>query len=237
MKENSVLKINNLTKDFELGHERISILDDVTLDIKTNECVIIMGPSGSGKTTFLNLLAGIDRKFSGNINIANLDLAALNSKEISNMRSSVIGMVFQDYRLLPQLTAFENVEAPLFLQNYSTSERKSKAMNALELVGLGNRPKHKPEQLSGGERQRTAIARSLVTGADILLCDEPSGNLNRGMSEMIFKLLQSLCHEYGKSIIMTTHDHMAENYADRIILLENGKFIEKKLDVFSENNT
>jgi len=237
MKENSVLKISNLTKDFELGHERISILDDVTLDIKANECVIIMGPSGSGKTTFLNLLAGIDRKFSGNINIAGLDLTTLNSKEISNMRSSVIGMVFQDYRLLPQLTAFENVEAPLFLQNYSASERKSKAMNALELVGLGNRPKHKPEQLSGGERQRTAIARSLVTGADILLCDEPTGNLNSGMSKMIFELLQSLSHEYGKSIIMTTHDHMAENYADRVILLENGKFIENKLDVNSENNT
>ena len=237
MKDNSVLKINHLTKEFELGHERISVLDDVTLDIKANECVIIMGPSGSGKTTFLNLLAGIDRKFSGVINIAGLDLATLNSKEISNMRSSALGMVFQDYRLLPQLTAFENVEAPLFLQNYSASERRTKAMNALELVGLSNRPKHKPEQLSGGERQRTAIARSLVTGADILLCDEPTGNLNRGMSEMIFELLQSLCHEYGKSIIMTTHDHTAESYADRVIILENGKFIENKTGINAENIT
>jgi putative ABC transport system ATP-binding protein len=235
MKENTVLKINELTKDFELGHERISILDGVNLDIKAKECVIIMGPSGSGKTTFLNLLAGIDREFSGSINIAGFDLSELNSKEISNMRSSVLGMVFQDYRLLPQLTAYENVEAPLFLQNYSVSERKSKAMNALDLVGLSNRSKHKPEQLSGGERQRTAIARSLVTGADIILCDEPTGNLNKAMSKMIFDLLQSLCHEFGKSIIMTTHDQMAEDYADRVINLENGKFVEKALKTYSEN--
>ncbi len=229
MKNDSIVSIDHLSKNFELGHERINILDDVSIKVKKNEFVILMGPSGSGKTTFLNLLSGVDRDYSGDIRLANLNLSNLSEKDISLMRSSVIGMVFQDYRLLPQLTAEENVEAPLFLQKFTAKERKIKVKKSLELVGLGNRMKHKPLQLSGGERQRTAIARALVTGADILLCDEPTGNLNQEMSKMIFDLLQSLCHDHGKTIIMTTHDPLAEEYADRVIVFDKSQLIEKSV--------
>ena len=230
MNNDSIVTTNHLTKNFELGHERINILDNVSLQIKANEFVILMGPSGSGKTTFLNLLSGVDRQFSGEIYLSKTNIAKLNARQISLMRSSKIGMVFQDYRLLPQLTTEENVETPLYLQKFTSKERKIKVQKSLELVGLSKRLHHKPQQLSGGERQRVAIARALVTGADLLLCDEPTGNLNSDFSKMIFDLLKSLCHEHGKSIIMTTHDPLAEPYADRVITFDNSQLLDKHLN-------
>jgi putative ABC transport system ATP-binding protein len=226
MQTQPVVEVAALRKHYEVAHERLSILEDVSFAAQPGELVAVMGPSGSGKTTFISLLAGLDNDYSGSIRMGGVELKELSRKERVSLRSSRVGMIFQDFRLLPQLTAMENVEAPLYLQSMKRAERLSRAQDALTLVRLAERKQHRPDQLSGGERQRTAIARALVGGAQILLCDEPTGNLNREMSDAIFELLKSLCHDYGKTIILSTHDHAAERFADRVLVIENGKIRE-----------
>lgn len=228
MNADPVLEVRDLRKHYEVAHERLQILDGISVAVASREMIAVMGPSGSGKTTFISLVAGLDDDYSGSIVVSGIDLGGLKPRERVRLRSRHIGMVFQDFRLLPQLSALENVEAPLHLQSLKAAERKSRAGDALDLVRLGARQKHRPDQLSGGERQRVAIARALVGGAEILLCDEPTGNLNREMSEGIFALLRSLSHDFGKTIILTTHDHMAEKYVDRVLTLESGRVREDR---------
>jgi len=220
------IEIKNLTKSYNLGYEKLDILTNVDFSAKKSEMVLISGPSGAGKTTFLSMLAGLDTDFSGSIMLENQDMKALKLNTRTQLRSGTIGVVYQDYRLLSQLTAFENVEAPLHTKPYKKSQRQQMTIDALSLVNLLNREKHRPHQLSGGEKQRVGIARALVGGANILLCDEPTGNLNKEMSLKIFDLLRYLCAEHGKTVLLSSHDPMAKNYADRIINLENGSFLE-----------
>lgn len=224
-----VLEVRNLRKQYSMSSERLDILDNVNFTASAGEFIIVMGPSGSGKTTLVSLLAGLDPDFSGTIDVCGNDLGKIGKDARVNLRSTLIGMVFQDHRLLPQLTAVENVEAPLYLRRYSSAERLSRASDALKLVNLSDRSRHRPDQLSGGERQRTAIARALVGGAKLLLCDEPTGSLNREMSHQIFGLLRDLCRGFGKTVIMTTHDHAAANYADRILTFDGGRLVAESV--------
>lgn len=230
MKLDTTLEVKGLHKEYLMAFERLKILNDVNISATTGELVVVMGPSGSGKTTLISILAGLDSTYTGSVRVCDLELQELARADRIHLRSSLIGVVFQDHRLLPQLTAIENVEAPLYLRSMKKRERTSRAEHALELLKLSGRSKHKPSQLSGGERQRTAIARALVGGAKILFCDEPTGNLNRAMSLSIFQLLQDLCHRFGKTVILTTHDQKAVNYADRLLILENGLLQEKTVD-------
>jgi putative ABC transport system ATP-binding protein len=223
MKAEIVVEVRGLRKQYSMSSERLDILSDADASARAGEFVVVMGPSGSGKTSLISMLAGLDTDYQGSIRIDGLELNHLSKPERVSLRSSLIGMVFQDHRLLPQLSALENVEAPLYLRDFSARERESRAADALKLVSLGERMHHRPSQLSGGERQRTAIARALVGGAKVLLCDEPTGSLNREMSHQIFKLLKELCHRFGKTVVLTTHDSTAIKYADQLLLVEGGK--------------
>lgn len=232
-----VLEVQGLHKQYSMSTERLEILKNVNLTASSGEFVVVMGPSGSGKTTLISLLGGLDPAFSGAIKVCGQDLSRMSKADRVNLRSAWIGMVFQDHRLLPQLSAIENVEAPLYLQKLGAKERFSRASDALELVHLSGRLKHRPDQLSGGERQRTAIARALVGGAKLLLCDEPTGSLNREMSLQVFELLRDLCRRFGKTVVMATHDQAAVRYADKIVTFENGKLTTEVLNQSSSDAT
>lgn len=212
-------------RDLRKSFGGAAALDGVSLSVASGEFLALLGPSGSGKTTLISLLAGLDTAYRGSIGIDGLELDKLSKKERVGLRSTLIGMVFQDHRLLPQLSALENVEAPLYLRSFGARERQSRAADALALVSLAERMQHRPGQLSGGERQRTAIARALVGGAKVLLCDEPTGSLNREMSMQIFKLLKELCHRFGKTVVLTTHDPAAIQFADQLLLIQSGKLV------------
>jgi ABC-type lipoprotein export system ATPase subunit len=224
------LEVEDLRKQYSMTHERLVILDGVSFTASAGELIAVMGPSGSGKTSLISLLAGLDPDFGGAIRVCGYELKSLRRSERVDLRCSAIGMVFQDHRLLPQLSALENVEAPLHLRSYSRAERESRAMNALQLVGLADRARHRPGQLSGGERQRTAIARAIVTGASVLLCDEPTGSLNREMSQQIFGLLAEICHKFNKTVVLSTHDHAAIRFVDRLLQFEGGQLREVTLN-------
>ena len=224
-----VVEVRDLQKQYSMSSERLVILNSASITARAGELVVVMGPSGSGKTTFISLLAGLDTSYRGAIRVDGLELEKMSDKERVRLRSTLIGLVFQDHRLLPQLTALENVEAPLYLRTFSAAERRSRAADALALVSLSERMQHRPGQLSGGERQRTAIARALVGGAKVLLCDEPTGSLNREMSMQIFRLLKELCQRLGKTIVMTTHDPAAIEFADQLLLVEDGKLVNSPL--------
>ncbi|WP_338844663.1 ABC transporter ATP-binding protein [Massilia sp. W12] len=226
MSQENVVEVRDLQKQYSMSSERLVILNNASFTARAGELVLIMGPSGSGKTTFVSLLAGMDSTYKGSIRIDGLELEKLSEQERVRLRSTLIGLVFQDHRLLPQLTALENVEAPMYLRNFSASERRSRAADALQLVSLSERMQHRPGQLSGGEKQRTAIARALVCGAKVLLCDEPTGSLNREMSMQIFRLLKELCKRLGKTVVMTTHDPAAIEFADQLLILEDGKLVK-----------
>jgi putative ABC transport system ATP-binding protein len=223
MNENNVLvRIEDAHKVFDRGGERIDVLNGVDVEVRKGEFLALMGPSGSGKTTLLNLMGGLDRASSGLVEVAGAQMDKLSERELAGWRSRHVGFVFQLYNLLPVLTAERNVELPLLLTGLSAAERKRHVAIALEVVGLSDRAKHRPRQLSGGQEQRVGIARAIVTDPTLLLCDEPTGDLDRRSSEEILDLLQALNSKHEKTIIMVTHDPQAAQRAQRTLYLDKG---------------
>jgi putative ABC transport system ATP-binding protein len=221
-----LVQIRNVHKHFTRGSERIDVLKGVDLDIPQGDFLALMGPSGSGKTTLLNLMGGLDLPTEGTVNIGGVELTTLGGGGLSKWRSQNIGFVFQLYNLLPVLTAQKNVELPLLLTKLSKAERKKRSDIALRVVGLGDRAKHYPRQLSGGQEQRVGIARAIVTDPTLLLCDEPTGDLDRKAGDEVLELLQTLNREHGKTIVMVTHDPHAAERAKRTLHLEKGTLME-----------
>jgi putative ABC transport system ATP-binding protein len=217
-----LVNITNVSKSFTRGSERIDVLQGVNLQIPPGEFLALMGPSGSGKTTLLNLIGGLDLPTSGGVQIAGVDITTLGGSALARWRSQNIGFVFQLYNLLPVLTAERNVELPLLLTRLSKAERRKHVAIALKVVGLADRAKHYPRQLSGGQEQRVGIARAIVTDPTLLLCDEPTGDLDRKAGDEILELLQTLNREHGKTIVMVTHDPHAADCATRTVHLEKG---------------
>ena len=218
----TLVSIRNLHKTYQRGPEKVDVLKGIDLDIDTGDFVALMGPSGSGKTTLLNLIGGLDSPTSGQIEVAGQRIDAMKSGQLSHWRSNHVGFVFQFYNLMPTLTAQKNVELPLLLTKLSAAQRKRNAEVALELVGLKDRGKHRPAELSGGQQQRVAIARAIVSDPTLLICDEPTGDLDRQSAEAILGLLQMLNREHGKTIVMVTHDPKAAEYARRTVHLDKG---------------
>ena len=219
----SLVSVNAVNKIYQRGGEKLVVLDDLNLEVPKGDFLALMGPSGSGKTTLLNLIGGLDTPTSGSVEVDNARLDTLNSKALSRWRASHVGFVFQFYNLLPVLTAFRNVELPLLLTKLSSSQRKEHVETALNIVSLVDRASHKPNELSGGQQQRVAIARALVSDPDMLICDEPTGDLDRETSTEILSLLQVLNRDHGKTILMVTHDPVAAEFAKRILHLDKGK--------------
>src|SRR6188472_634517 len=217
-----LVKIRGVHKYFTRGSERIDVLKGVSLDIPAGDFLALMGPSGSGKTTLLNMLGGIDTPTQGLIEVGGVSIGNLSGSGLSRWRASHVGFVFQLYNLLPALTAERNVELPLLLTKLSRSERRKRALLALKVVGLAERANHYPRQLSGGQEQRVGIARAIVTDPTLLLCDEPTGDLDRKASDEILELLQALNRDHGKTIVMVTHDPHAADRARRTLHLEKG---------------
>jgi putative ABC transport system ATP-binding protein len=217
-----LVEIKNLFKSYYRGSQQIPVLQDISLDIPEGEFIALMGPSGSGKTTLLNLIAGIDQADQGTIRIAGTDIAALNEMDLARWRSGNIGFIFQFYNLLPVLTAYENIELPLLLTSLSRQERRRHVETALKVVGLADRMDHYPKELSGGQQQRVAIARAVITDPTIIVADEPTGDLDKNSAKEILGLLEGLNQEFGKTIIMVTHDPRAAQTARKLIYLDKG---------------
>jgi putative ABC transport system ATP-binding protein len=221
-----LVTVTDVHKYFTRGNERIEVLKGVDLTVPEGDFLALMGPSGSGKTTLLNLMGGLDRPSGGTIEIAGVQINRLGASELSQWRARNIGFVFQLYNLLPVLTAERNVELPLLLTNLSKSSRRQRAGIALKVVGLADRAKHYPRQLSGGQEQRVGIARAIVTDPTLLLCDEPTGDLDRKSGDEILELLRILNRDHGKTIVMVTHDPHAADCAKRTLHLEKGTLLE-----------
>jgi len=218
----SLVSVRNVHKFFKRGSERVDVLQGANLDVPEGDFLALMGPSGSGKTTLLNLIGGLDQPSSGSVEVGGVAIEKLGGGALSKWRARNIGFVFQLYNLLPVLTAERNVELPLLLTKLGKSERRKRSAIALKLVGLSERAKHYPRQLSGGQEQRVGIARAIVTDPTLLLCDEPTGDLDRKSGDEILELLKTLNREHGKTIIMVTHDPRAAEVAKRTIHLEKG---------------
>ncbi len=221
-----MVQVRNVSKRFARDGFEVVALEHVNLDIQQGDFLALMGPSGSGKSTLLNLLAGIDRCSEGEVDVLGTDLAKLSESQLAGWRNSHIGYIFQTFNLVPVLTAFENVELPLLLTKLSKAERRKNVNTALELVGLTERSHHQPRQLSGGQEQRVAIARAIVTDPDLLLADEPTGNLDARSGEEILNILATLNRELQKTIIMVTHDPHAAHYAGYERHLEKGVLLD-----------
>jgi putative ABC transport system ATP-binding protein len=221
-----IVRAANVHKSFRRGSEPIDVLQGVNLEIPAGEFLALMGPSGSGKTTLLNLIGGLDTPTQGRIEVAGVDISRMGSAALARWRSQNIGFVFQLYNLLPVLTAERNVELPLLLTKLSKAQRRRHVEIALRVVGLADRAKHYPRQLSGGQEQRVGIARAIVTDPTLLLCDEPTGDLDRKAGDEILDLLQALNREHGKTIIMVTHDPHAAERATQVLHLEKGLLME-----------
>jgi putative ABC transport system ATP-binding protein len=217
-----LIQLERVGKTYQRGRERLDVLSDLTLAVREGAFEALMGPSGSGKSTLLNLIAGLDRPSSGRVLVAGADLGAMSESERAHWRSANVGFVFQTYNLLPVLTALENVELPLLLARLSKSERRRRAQTALRVVGLEERMGHRPDQLSGGQQQRVAIARAIVSDPRILVCDEPTGDLDRHSADEILGLLAKLNVEFGKTIMMVTHDPVAAERATIVHKLDKG---------------
>ena len=222
-----LVEISNLSKGYTRGGQAVPVLENITLNIARGEFIALMGPSGSGKSTLLNLIAGIDKPDSGVLNVDGQDITVLSEGELADWRASNIGFIFQFYNLMPVLTAFENVELPLLLTNLSKRERRNRVEMTLALVGLSDRMEHYPNELSGGQQQRVAIARAIVTDPTILVCDEPTGDLDKQSANDVLGLLKQLNGEMGKTIIMVTHDGHAAEAAKRMVHLEKGELIDE----------
>jgi len=218
-----LIRLQKVSKSYTRGGETLRVLDELDLEMAKGGYFALMGPSGSGKTTLLNLLGGLDQADSGSIEVAGEDLSLLSGGELARWRSRSVGFVFQGFNLIPVLTAFENVELPLKLTGLSASKRREHALHALELVGLADRAKHRPGQLSGGQEQRVAIARAVVSDPQVILADEPTGDLDRASAEQVLALLGKLNRELEKTILMVTHDPHAAQSASTIVHLDKGQ--------------
>ncbi len=223
---NALVEIRNVTKHYTRGKQKVEVLHGLSIDIPKGDFVALMGPSGSGKTTLLNLIGGLDQPSGGEILVAGNRIDQLSSGDLARWRAGNVGFVFQFYNLLPVLTAERNVELPLLLTKMSGAERIKRANVALEIVGLKDRARHKPRELSGGQEQRVAIARALVSDPTLLVCDEPTGDLDRKTADEILTLLQRLNREHGKTIVMVTHDPKAAEFAKRTLHLDKGTLLE-----------
>ncbi len=226
----TLVKVSGVDKVFKRGSEEIHVLGGLDLDIPNGEFLALMGPSGSGKSTLLNLIGGLDRPSEGTIEVGGQRIDKLSERKLAGWRARHVGLVFQFYNLMPVLSAQKNVELPLLLTNLSKSERKKRAGIALDVVGLSHRSGHYPRQMSGGEQQRTGIARAIVTDPTLLLCDEPTGDLDRKSGDEILDLLQALNKEQGKTIIMVTHDIHAAARATRTLHLNKGQLSTDSVD-------
>ena len=218
----ALVQIRQLVKHYTRGKQTVEVLHGIDLDIPRGDFVALMGPSGSGKTTLLNLIGGLDTPTSGSVSVDGRRIDQLSGGELAAWRAHNVGFVFQFYNLMPTLTAQRNVELPLLLTKLGAAQRKRNAEIALQLVGLGDRGSHKPSELSGGQEQRVAIARALVTDPTLLICDEPTGDLDRKTADEILTLLQVLNREHGKTIIMVTHDPKAADFATHTVNLDKG---------------
>jgi putative ABC transport system ATP-binding protein len=222
----AIVSLQRVTKRYLRGKERTEVLRQLDVDIDAGEFLALMGPSGSGKTTLLNLIGGVDQADEGEIIVAGERIDTLAGRELAQWRARHVGFVFQFYNLMPMLSAEQNVELPLLLTSLSKLQRRANVHAALQLVGLGDRATHKPAELSGGQQQRVAIARALVADPTILVCDEPTGDLDRQMAEQILDLLQRVNREQGKTIVMVTHDPKAAERASRQLHLDKGRLID-----------
>ena len=222
-----LVAIRGVSKVYERGRERIEVLHHVDLDIPEGDFLALMGPSGSGKSTLLNMIAGLDVPTEGTLRVAGRQIEGLSATELARWRAAHVGFVFQFYNLLPALSAQKNVELPLLLTRLSAARRRRHAAIALQLVGLSDRATHKPGELSGGQQQRVAIARAIVSDPTLLVCDEPTGDLDRHSAEEVLALLQRLNREYGKTMIMVTHDPKAAEFARRTLHLDKGTLVEQ----------
>jgi putative ABC transport system ATP-binding protein len=229
MSDTPLVRLINLRKGFSKGNEPISIFDGLNLAIPTGDFAAVMGPSGSGKTTLLNLLGGIDRPDAGEIEIAGRRIDRLSEGDLARWRAANVGFVFQFYNLMPMLSAAQNVELPLLLTNLRAKARRERVATALKVVNLADRANHYPREMSGGQQQRVAIARAIVSDPKLLLCDEPTGDLDRTSADEILSMLQLLNSDLGKTIVMVTHDPAAAKYARRTLHLDKGFFVEKDL--------
>jgi len=227
--EHPIVRLAGVSKRFTKGKETISIFDHLDLAIPKSDFVAVMGPSGSGKTTLLNMLGGIDNVDAGEIEIGDKRIDGLSEGQLAAWRASNVGFIFQFYNLMPMLTAAQNVELPLLLTRLGSKQRTERVNTALTVVGLADRVKHRPREMSGGQQQRVAIARAIVSDPNLLLCDEPTGDLDRTSADEILSILQLLNKELGKTIVMVTHDPAAAQYARRILDLDKGRFVEKEL--------
>jgi putative ABC transport system ATP-binding protein len=225
-----LVRVEQVDKVFHRGSEEIHILQDLDLEVRRGEFLALMGPSGSGKTTLLNLIGGLDRPSRGSVEVDGQKIDQLSDRKLAAWRAHHVGFVFQLYNLLPVLTAERNVELPLLLTPLSKTQRKKHVETALAIVGLGHRTRHFPRQLSGGEQQRVGIARAIVTDPTLLLCDEPTGDLDRKSGDEILNLLQGLNREHGKTIVMVTHDPHASARAMRTLYLNKGQLADRPLE-------
>ena len=221
----TVIRTRQLSKEYSRDEFKVTALDEVDIDIDRGNFVALMGPSGSGKSTLLHLIAAMDRPTRGDIEVLGANLRQFSDKQIAHWRNQHIGFIFQSFNLIPVLTALENVELPLKLTNLPKKERLEHASTALKLVGLGDRLSHLPKQLSGGQEQRVAIARAIVTDPDLILADEPTGNLDAAAAEDVLTMLSRLNKEFGKTVVMVTHDPHAAKFAATIRHLEKGRLL------------
>src|SRR6201984_450327 len=224
----SLINVRGLDKKYYRGGEEIHVLQGLNLDLDEGDFVAFMGPSGSGKTTLLNLLGGLDVPSHGSITVAGDEITSMSGNKLTEWRARHVGFIFQMYNLIPVLTAFQNVELPLLLTKLSKAERRKHVETALGVVGLTERMNHYPRQLSGGQEQRVAIARAIVADPTFLLCDEPTGDLDRKSADEIMELIYRLVKEYGKTVLMVTHDPVVAKRADMTLLLEKGVLVESR---------
>ncbi len=225
---NAIIETSNLVKEYEQGGRPLRVLKGINLAVEPGEFMAIMGPSGSGKSTLLNMIGALDRPTSGKVLIRGVDISTLSDNDLADLRNREIGFVFQFFNLIPRMDALGNVELPMAIAGVPRRERKERAAELLELVGLGDRFDHKPSQLSGGEQQRVAIARALVNDPSVLLCDEVTGNLDSKTGDEIMHLLRELNKEQGKTFVIVTHDPAVAQMTDRLVHIRDGQIVAEK---------
>jgi len=222
-----LIEIRDVSKIYERGRQKVEVLHHIDLDVAQGEFLALMGPSGSGKTTLLNLIGGLDSPSGGSITVGGQRIDNLGAGALAKWRASQVGFVFQFYNLMPMLSAQRNVELPLLLTKLSSADRRKRAAIALQLVGLADRAAHKPGELSGGQQQRVSIARAIVSDPTLLVCDEPTGDLDRQSAEEVLALLRALNRDHGKTVLMVTHDPKAAGYANQTLHLDKGTLVEQ----------